>query len=386
MNGEGALVEWKRETMPLQFPTYQRIMNVLRAEIKEGQFQPGKRFITQQEVCQRFGVSRITADRAINELVKDGLLYRRRGHGTYVSELGQESAQAGSGTAARASIACIMSYIHSGHSLALMKGVERKCRESDVTVLLFNSEESAATERANVQRARDAGVAGVIVYPVDSYQNVDTFDAIQRDSLPLVMVDRYYPMLPTDIIVPDNVDAGYQVTRRLLAKGHRHIGMLWSDTACTSVQERLIGYQRALQEAEVPIEPEISALRPYFFLPRPERLALLTQWKSLPDPPTAIIASNGRVLTCLVQDLMALNGELNANLVLANLDSADPDLIVPFAEVQTNLPSFAMGYEAAEHIIARLNAPNGLTPLHRIMPITLSTAAPLRVLRSVPVS
>lgn len=372
--------------MPLQFPTYQRIMNVLRAEIKEGQFQPGRRFITQQEVCQRFGVSRITADRAINELVKDGLVYRRRGHGTYVSEVGRNFAQTDTRTAARLSIACIMSYIHSGHSLMLMKGIERKCRESDVTVLLFNSEESAATERANVQRARDAGVLGMIVYPVDSYQNLETFDAILRDGMPLVMVDRYYPMLPTDIIVPDNVDAGYQVTRRLLAEGHRHIGVLWSDTACTSVQERLIGYQHALQEAQIPIEPEISALRPYFFLPASERLEMLAHWKSLPEPPTAIIASNGRVLTCLVQDLMTLNGGLSADLALANLDSVDPDIIVPFAEVQTILPSFAMGYEAAEHLITRLRSSNELTPIHQIMPISLSTTAPLRDLRSAPIS
>ncbi len=368
--------------MPTHIPTYQRIKEVLRTEIENGQFQPHQRFVTQQEVCVRFGVSRITADRAINELVSDGLVYRRRGHGTYVYAQPVAGAVDLVRAPERDTIACVMSYIHSGHSLALMKGVERMCRETDHPFLLFNSDESVETERQNVQRAREAGVSGLIVYPVDGFNNADYFTSIQHEGMPMVMVDRYYPMIPTDIIVPDNVDAGYQVTRHLLARGHRHIGILWSDINCTSVQERLIGYRRALQEAQVPIEPELSALRHYYFLAETDRLAILSQWRSLVDPPTAIIASNGRVMMRLVQDLMTLTGEMGAETTLANLDSTDPEIIVPFAEVQTLLPSFAMGYQAAQLLINRLGGHDHSPPQHRIMPVTL--AYPLRFIISRP--
>ena len=67
-------------------PNYQRIKQELLQEIGLGNFRPDELFITQQEVCQRFQVSRITAERALNELVRDGILVRRRGLGTFVAE------------------------------------------------------------------------------------------------------------------------------------------------------------------------------------------------------------------------------------------------------------------------------------------------------------
>ncbi len=65
-------------------PRYRQIARVLRAEI-EGQMQPGDSIGTENELEQRFGVSRITIRHAIDELVNAGLLLRRQGSGTFVA-------------------------------------------------------------------------------------------------------------------------------------------------------------------------------------------------------------------------------------------------------------------------------------------------------------
>jgi GntR family transcriptional regulator len=46
---------------------------------------PGARLPSDAELCERFGVSRMTARHAVEVLASDGLLYRRRGQGTFVS-------------------------------------------------------------------------------------------------------------------------------------------------------------------------------------------------------------------------------------------------------------------------------------------------------------
>lgn len=352
-------------------PSYQRIKEALLGDIKRGNYTPGQPFVTQQGICARFGVSRITADRAINELVEAGILFRRRGHGTFVAERGMPGGIFASQSGGQ-SIGCIMSYIHSGHSLALMHGIERRLRESNCSVLLFNSEETVETEEDNLLRARRAGVDGLIVYPVDGFANATHFERIRQEGIPLVMVDRYYPMIPTDVIVPDNVDAGYQVARRLIQQGHRRIGIVWSEIGCTSVHERLIGYQRALQEAQLPIDTCLSALRPYYSFPESERLALLTEWRAMPDPPTAIITVSGRVLTRLTQDLLTLKVRLGEEITLASMDSIDPDASLAIAEVQVTLPSFRMGYEAASLLLERLHGERPSTAQHRILPVEVS--------------
>jgi GntR family transcriptional regulator len=47
---------------------------------------PGTAIPSERELAQRYGVSRMTLRTAINELVQDGLLTRRRGSGTYVAK------------------------------------------------------------------------------------------------------------------------------------------------------------------------------------------------------------------------------------------------------------------------------------------------------------
>jgi DNA-binding GntR family transcriptional regulator len=46
---------------------------------------PGDPLPSDAELCARFGVSRMTARQAVQSLAAEGLLYRRRGHGTFVA-------------------------------------------------------------------------------------------------------------------------------------------------------------------------------------------------------------------------------------------------------------------------------------------------------------
>jgi DNA-binding GntR family transcriptional regulator len=63
---------------------YQQIRRTLTDEIMSGRYAAGDRFPPENELCDRFGVSRQTVREAIRELQSRGLLKRRRGAGTIV--------------------------------------------------------------------------------------------------------------------------------------------------------------------------------------------------------------------------------------------------------------------------------------------------------------
>lgn len=63
---------------------YQQIRRTLTDEIMSGRYAAGDRFPPENELCDRFGVSRQTVREAIRELQSRGLLKRRRGAGTVV--------------------------------------------------------------------------------------------------------------------------------------------------------------------------------------------------------------------------------------------------------------------------------------------------------------
>jgi len=67
-------------------PLYIQIADILRQSIENGQFNKGEKLPSENELVQRFGISRITATAALDELVKARLAYRQRGRGTFVAQ------------------------------------------------------------------------------------------------------------------------------------------------------------------------------------------------------------------------------------------------------------------------------------------------------------
>lgn len=71
--------------MPSKGPLYQQLADALRREIAEGRYRVGDRIPSEEALCERFGVSRITVRAAIDLLADAGLLRRRQGKGTFVT-------------------------------------------------------------------------------------------------------------------------------------------------------------------------------------------------------------------------------------------------------------------------------------------------------------
>src|SRR5581483_634125 len=69
----------------LPIPLYYQVEQTLRAEIEAGQISSGKPLPNEAQLMSQFGVSRITIQKALNNLAQAGLLERRRGKGTFVN-------------------------------------------------------------------------------------------------------------------------------------------------------------------------------------------------------------------------------------------------------------------------------------------------------------
>jgi GntR family histidine utilization transcriptional repressor len=67
-------------------PVYRAIKETIVAAIKAGALKPGDRVASENELVHQFGVSRMTANRALRELAHEGLVNRIRGVGSFVSE------------------------------------------------------------------------------------------------------------------------------------------------------------------------------------------------------------------------------------------------------------------------------------------------------------
>ena len=64
---------------------YRKIFETLRKELRDGLYPSGVPLPSEESLIRKYNVSRITAVRAMDELVKCGLVYRKRGAGTFAT-------------------------------------------------------------------------------------------------------------------------------------------------------------------------------------------------------------------------------------------------------------------------------------------------------------
>jgi GntR family histidine utilization transcriptional repressor len=67
-------------------PQYQKLKSYIKVRIDEGLWQEGHRVSSENELAEQFGVSRMTANRALKELSGEGVLTRVPGVGTFVAK------------------------------------------------------------------------------------------------------------------------------------------------------------------------------------------------------------------------------------------------------------------------------------------------------------
>ena len=69
-------------------PLYHQLAEKLKREIEDGKWAINTLIPSETELCKQYKISRGTVRQAISELIKNGLVYRNQGQGTFVAKFG----------------------------------------------------------------------------------------------------------------------------------------------------------------------------------------------------------------------------------------------------------------------------------------------------------
>lgn len=70
---------------------YNDIAEDIKNSILDGEYNPNEQLPLEKEMCEHYGVSRITIKKAVDELVAQGLVVKRRGSGTFVKAIDDDA-------------------------------------------------------------------------------------------------------------------------------------------------------------------------------------------------------------------------------------------------------------------------------------------------------
>jgi len=203
-------------TVPLQ------LRSVLIDEIEGGVYGEGGKLPSERALADRFGVSRTSVRECLNILVKDGLLVRIVGKGTFIASAA--SIPVCSTADSRNHLAFligqnIFQFVQPGYTRILI-GAEQACREHGYSLLFHSVPDEETDPRLGL-------------LPGDGIRGCLVAGGLRKKSLERIL-DWGVPVVLTDLVVdgsmsavgPDYASGTKQALEHLVSLGHRKVGFV----------------------------------------------------------------------------------------------------------------------------------------------------------------
>lgn len=217
----------------------------LRDDLNSSNWKAGQRFYSENQLCQKYELSRQTVRQAIALLVDENLLESRRGSGTYVTENAVSRRNHQSRT-----IGIIVTYLSDYIFPVIIKELEKVFTAADYYVYIASTGNSVSQERKLIQAMIEKKVDGIILEPTKSAlpnPNLDIYRELQSEGYPIICINSYYPGLNLPLVALNDEQAGYIATKHLIDAGHTKLGaVLKSDDIQGHL--RYSGFQKVILE------------------------------------------------------------------------------------------------------------------------------------------
>ncbi len=304
-------------------PRHQEIFSELKAEILAGTYDSAKRLPSEAQLVARFGVSRPTVARALQDLKLSGMLERRAGSGTYLkknAELPARTKQIGLIVPGLGKIEIFD--VICGELASLARVHDLGMHWGGSTHPRVDSSMSVAEAEGLCEYYIEKGVSGVFFAPFEhttdnEAANRRIAERLSHSGIPVVLIDRdlcVFPQRSTyDLVGMDNFAAGYLLAEHLIKLGVRRIEFVSRPLSATTVDARKAGAITAMMAHRVAISKEFHQQGNCMDV---DFVRKLTDGKRL----DAVICANDHTAAQLLQTLARLNTDTPRDLRVVGFD------------------------------------------------------------------
>lgn len=238
-------------------PLYKDIIQYINSQIESKTWLPGDRLPSEMQLAQQFGVSRITAKRAYDELHSQGIVRRRQGSGSFVADAAPQANRVADGTRKAIVSLVIPESASAVHVMDAVRQASTVLKDQGFFLSVHTVSQETGGERETLQALPQQRVAGVLYYPTNSDRDHDALFNCILEELPLVLLDKTVTGVPLPAVTSDNIAGGYLAASHLVEPGHSHIAFYAANPLAsrTSVLDRFYGYCQALHEAGIAYNP-----------------------------------------------------------------------------------------------------------------------------------
>ncbi|KQY94366.1 LacI family transcriptional regulator [Paenibacillus sp. Root52] len=200
---------------------------------------------------------------------------------------------------------------------------------------------------------------------VDGIICIELFDIeytrlITELGIPTIFIDCAsnisYPDFQADLLLMENEHSTYKLTKNLIDSGYKNIGFAGDYNHCKSFNERWIGFNRAMLESDVQVNPSYCITdNDKLFFSKPNWLK--EHVVALNSLPSAYVCANDFIAVEIIRALRSKGLAIPQDVVVYGFDNAPESRIIdpPFSTV--HIYSNEMGIKAAEMLLSRIDNP-----------------------------
>ncbi|MBR4038918.1 MAG: GntR family transcriptional regulator [Clostridia bacterium] len=314
----------------------------MKKKIMGNELAPGQKLPCERELCDQYGVKRVTIRKSLEMLAQEGLITKHMGRGSFVS--GSDVPAAVSQDSA-STLLFIMRrnendiyHNTSSCNTRIFFETEQICRRNGYLLSYVGLDEH--TSLADI--VREHPVSGVFL--VSSYHE-DTIRELTRMKMPAVLLNHYDPRLLS--VMPDNLGMLGLVLDYLSEMNHSRIAYVDGMPDSRNAQERWEAFRFAMTEHGLAVDPELYFVGNWTFDGGRSAARALLAARELP---TAVFAASDMMAAGVMEELRAAGLRVPEDISVVGYDNLDIDVLLspPLSSATVNFKD--MCQVAFEHL------------------------------------
>ncbi|HEY8892870.1 MAG TPA: LacI family DNA-binding transcriptional regulator [Clostridium sp.] len=245
----------------------------------------------------------------------------------------------------------------------IIKGITQIADEFNLNIILCDTDEDKNKELKAINLLKQQRIQGLLITPTfykDS-DNSQNLNALKNLGIPIILIDGHVEYLDFSGVFIDHIKGAYDGTIALIKAGHRKVAIITGDMNSRPAKERLIGYEKALEANNIPIENEYIFCGDYKY---EKTYEITKQILKMDNRPTAIFVSSNTMILGCIKAFYEQKLDIPGDMAIIGFDKLDVLNIIGMNISFINGPSIELGRIGMKMLLENLNS-NGITEIKR---------------------
>lgn len=343
---------------------YQIVIDDIQKLIERGEFSFDRPICTENKLMEQYGISRITARRAMTELEGMGILYRKRGVGSFVARDIYQRTQKVSNNSNLFAFIFPFDVSRSGLSSAFQAANSVLLQNGCAASIYITEDDIKLRGRVFLNQLIHSDVAGVAYYPKSADVHLELLNHMVFKGKPVVLIDLPSPARYISSVSSTNFEGSLSLVEHLLSLGHKRIGYVAgvSAEARKTIADRMDGYVLGLSRAGIMPDPDlIVTTLTEEFRRSPGAGGLATQMhqtvRALKDKgATAVLCEHDQLAFEMAMACRDMQIKVPGDLSICGFDQSEWAQMLPEGITTVKQDMAAVGTKVAELLLAGVNA------------------------------